>query len=48
MSVRYALRPKNIVYNRFSIIYEVESVAEETVEHHPFSIVNLLHDTSRL
>jgi len=49
ISVRYALRPKkNIVCNLFSVLYEDRSVAEETVEHHPLSVVKLPHDISRL
>jgi hypothetical protein len=49
ISVRYALRPekKTFFYNRFSVLYEVGSVAEEVIEHHQLLVVNL-HDLSRL
>ena len=41
ISVRYALRSKNIFYNRFIVLCEVGSVAEETVEYHSLSVLNL-------
>ena len=39
---------EDIVYNRFNVLYDVGSVAEETVQYHPLWIVNLRHDISRL
>jgi len=48
MSVMYALSSKKRFYNRFSVLYEVGSVAEEVVKHHPLSVVNLLRDIWRL
>ena len=48
MSVRYALTPKRHFYDRFIVLYDVGSVAEETVEYHPLSVVNLLHDMSKI
>jgi len=47
ISVRYALRSKKTFYCRFSIIYEVGPVADETIERHPLLVVNILHDISR-
>jgi len=48
ISVSYTLRPKRNFFNRFSVLYEVGSVAEETIEYHPLSIANLPQDISRL
>jgi len=48
ISVRSALRWKRHFYNRFSVLYGVGSVAEETVDYHPLWVVNLLHDISKI
>jgi len=42
------MRPTKKNFKRFSVLYEVGSVAEETVKHQSLSTVKLFHDISRL